>query len=52
MSHWKNQLEEAVKAGNVLKSSLENVELYLKGTSSAIAEKALAELVEMRNGTS
>ena len=46
MSHWKDQLEEAVKAGNVLESSLENVELFLKGTSSPMAEKAVAELVE------
>lgn len=45
MSHWKNQLEEAVKAGNVLESSLENVELFLKGTSSPVAEKAVEELV-------
>ncbi|MGE9268784.1 MAG: phospho-sugar mutase, partial [Verrucomicrobiales bacterium] len=45
MSHWKDALTAAVEAGEVLESSLENIELLLAGTSSPVAEAAIAELV-------
>ena len=46
MSDWKSGLDEAVAAGNVLESSRENIEGYLRGISGEVAEAATAELVE------
>ena len=46
MTNWKQQLSEAAARGDVLKSTEENVGLFLNGTDSPVAEAAVSELVE------
>ncbi|MFP6856630.1 MAG: phospho-sugar mutase [Roseibacillus sp.] len=46
MSEWKSRLADAVRAGEVLAESQENIDLLVKGTSDPLAESAISELVE------